>query len=382
MEKQFDIEIINEESNDEGNVQLPLNFLSLGKIEPDDVKIYIKQNVYKELEKFASSDTSKELGSILIGDYCEQMGKTYVVISDFIEAKYTDASASTLTFTHETWDYVHKQHDILYPNKKIVGWQHTHPNYGIFLSNYDLFIQENFFNLPFQIAYVIDPIQNIRGFFQWKNGKIEKLKGYYVYDDVGKNIKIEQKKAEKPKSDVKSVPGKISAVVISLLCIITLVFGVLLININNKYNEQIKMQETIVEKLEHQDEIINEQEQNINEQKQNISDLQTKLINSVIDNSGTTTARNLIDEIEKNEIEVENKDQVLSELKKVADDDENNESIVSFKVYTVKSGDTLLSICEKNRVDYENNKMIILSLNGIYDLNFICTGQKILLPIS
>ena len=31
-------------------------------------------------------------------------------------------------------------------------------------------------------------------------------------------------------------------------------------------NEQIKMQETIVEKLEHQDEIINEQEQNINEQ--------------------------------------------------------------------------------------------------------------------
>ena len=99
-------------------------------------------------------------------------------------------------------------------------------------------------------------------------------------------------------------------------------------------------------------------------------------------NPGTTTARNLIDEIEKNEIEVENKDQVLSELKKVADDDENNESIVSFKVYTVKSGDTLLSICEKNRVDYENNKMIILSLNGIYDPNFICTGQKILLPIS
>ena len=178
MEKEFDIEITTEENNAEvGSVQLPLNFLSFGEIEPDDVKVYIKQDVYKALEKYASSDTSKELGTILIGDYCEQMGKTHVVISDYIEAKYTDASASTLTFTHETWDYVHKQHDLLYPNKKIIGWQHTHPNYGIFLSNYDLFIQDNFFNMPFQVAYVIDPIQNIRGFFQWKNGKTEKLKG-------------------------------------------------------------------------------------------------------------------------------------------------------------------------------------------------------------
>lgn len=33
-------------------------------------------------------------------------------------------------------------------------------------------------------------------FFQWKNGKIEKLKGYYVYDDIGKQIKIEQVKSK------------------------------------------------------------------------------------------------------------------------------------------------------------------------------------------
>ena len=239
MEKEFDIEITTEENNAEvGSVQLPLNFLSFGEIEPDDVKVYIKQDVYKALEKYASSDTSKELGTILIGDYCEQMGKTHVVISDYIEAKYTDASASTLTFTHETWDYVHKQHDLLYPNKKIIGWQHTHPNYGIFLSNYDLFIQDNFFNMPFQVAYVIDPIQNIRGFFQWKNGKTEKLKGYYVYDEVGKPIKIEQKKIE-PSQNTKAAPSKVMTILISLLCVLTIALGIFAININNKYNEQL-----------------------------------------------------------------------------------------------------------------------------------------------
>ena len=178
MDRDFELEVQENTIEQSQNVQLPMNFLTFGEIESDDVKVYIKQDVYKALEKLAASDTSKELGSIIIGDYCQEMGKMNVIISNYVEAKYTDASASTLTFTHETWDYVHREHEKSYPDKKIVGWQHTHPNYGIFLSNYDLFIQENFFNLPFQVAYVIDPIQNIRGFFQWKNGKIEKLKGY------------------------------------------------------------------------------------------------------------------------------------------------------------------------------------------------------------
>ena len=183
--RDFEIEMQETQIDTNDSVQLPLNFLSFGEIENDDVKVYIKQDVYKALEKLSASDITKELGSIILGEYSEELVKTHVIISDYVEAKYTDASASTLTFTHETWDYVHREHERLYPQKKIIGWQHTHPNYGIFLSNYDMFIHENFFNMPFQIAYVIDPIQNIRGFFQWKNGKIEKLKGYYVYDDSG-----------------------------------------------------------------------------------------------------------------------------------------------------------------------------------------------------
>ena len=212
MDKNFEIELQEETVEDKPSVQLPLNFLTFGEIESDDVKVYIKQDVYKALEKLASSDTTKELGSIILGDYCQELGKNNVIISNYVEAKYTDASASTLTFTHETWDYVHSEHERRYPDKKIIGWQHTHPNYGIFLSNYDIFIQENFFNLPFQIAYVIDPIQNIRGFFQWKNGKIEKLKGYYIYDDVGNPIKIEQTKRQDKTNKEKNPTNKLSII--------------------------------------------------------------------------------------------------------------------------------------------------------------------------
>jgi len=41
------------------------------------------------------------------------------------------------------------------------------------LSNYDRFIQEEFFDLPYHVALVVDPRANKFGFFQWKRGRIE-----------------------------------------------------------------------------------------------------------------------------------------------------------------------------------------------------------------
>ena len=57
-----------------------------------------------------------------------------------------------------------------YPDLDIVGWYHTHPDFGIFLSSHDLFIHRHFFAQPLQVAYVVDPIRQTRGFFQWRDG--------------------------------------------------------------------------------------------------------------------------------------------------------------------------------------------------------------------
>lgn len=377
MDDQFDIELQSEEMQAESSVQLPQNFLSFGEIENDDVKVYIMQRVYKELEKFAASDTSIELGTILIGDYGTEHGKPYVIISDYIEAKYTDASSSTLTFTHETWDYVHRQHDSLFPYKKIVGWQHTHPNYGIFLSNYDLFIQENFFNLPFQVAYVIDPIQKIRGFFQWKSGKIEKLKGFYIYDDVGKPIKIEKEISSSEKNNRVS-SDKIKKgvyLIIALLCVATATLGFLFAILYNKYKVQTVMQNKILTEIEDQRNVIANQEKTI-------GDLQEQMISDVLGDDGTTTASDLIQKIENHDIKLQNQEEVLKELKAFVEQKKSEDhNAVSFKAYTVAAGDTLLKICSDNDVDYRSNLKIILSINGIENINQIYTGQTILLPI-
>jgi len=143
----------------------------------------------------------------------EEFGKTNIIINGFIEGKHCEATPTTLKFTHETWKQICSSLDVKYPGQKILGWIHTHPSFGIFLSEYDKFIQQNFFNNENQIAYVVDPIQNNEGFYFWINGNIEKCKGFYVFDTTGVKISISDGKEEtesvnqKPSSAWKIVCG-------------------------------------------------------------------------------------------------------------------------------------------------------------------------------
>lgn len=361
----FEIEVLEDDQEENEPVQLPLNFLTIGEIENDDVKVYIKQDVYKALEEYAASDVNHELGTIILGQYSEEMGKMHVIISDYILAKYTDASASTLTFTHETWDYVHKEHDEKYPDKKIVGWQHTHPGYGIFLSNYDMFIQENFFNIPFQVAYVIDPVQHLRGFFQWKGGKVEKLKGFYIYDDLGKTIKIDQPKVKKNiEGDTKTVQGasKLHIAATAVLALLTIFLLFTTASLSRKYSAQMENQELLQGQLASQNLTIAEQAEEL------------------------ASIKGVIEKAENPEESVSEPNQstdVDTPTNEIANEDIKHESVsglMYFKPYIVQPGDSLLSICKAAGIDYYSTYRIILAVSGIDNANEIYVGQTVMLP--
>ncbi len=190
-EKEFEIEFLGAQEAPGPALEVPLNAVLVGEILPGDVRVYLGQEVLRQLDALSCFDVRKEVGSFLVGDYLRQEGGLCAVITGFIEARYSDASSASLTFTHETWNYVDGQISQRFPGMRILGWHHTHPGYGVFLSDHDLFIQENFFNLPYQIAYVVDPIRGHKGFFQWKQGEVRPLSGYYVFANVGEDIWLE-----------------------------------------------------------------------------------------------------------------------------------------------------------------------------------------------
>ena len=225
---------------------LPQNILPIGDRVEENKNIYILQSVYKEIHKFTQNKTTNESGGMLVGTVLEEFGKTNIIVSGFVEAKYCEATPTTLKFTHETWEYVHKEIEKKHPGKKIVGWIHTHPDFGIFLSEYDKFIHQNFFNEDYQVAYVVDPIQKIEGFYFWINEKIEKCKGFYIYDKTGAKITVGADKEEAAVAKESSI-FSIRNVLIAVLAVAVILLTFSNISTNQKLSKLEEQQKTLAE---------------------------------------------------------------------------------------------------------------------------------------
>jgi proteasome lid subunit RPN8/RPN11 len=117
------------------------------------------------------NNSDREVGGVLVG-YKSRRGSLPYVFGA-IAAMAADEQRATLTFTQDSWEHVHRVMETEYPDGEIIGWYHTHPGFGIFLSEHDLFIHRNFFSDESQVAQVIDPHSGEEGVFTWENGGIE-----------------------------------------------------------------------------------------------------------------------------------------------------------------------------------------------------------------
>ena len=231
------------------DLSLPQNIVLFGEQNPEDKKVYISQDVYKEIHRFTKDKTTNESGGVLLGNVIEEFGKTHIIIRAFIEAKYCEGTPTTLKFTHESWDYIHKEEAKRYPEYKILGWIHTHPDFGIFLSEYDKFIHENFFNGENQVAYVVDPIQNIEGFYFWINGKIERCKGFFLFDKTGVQITVVQENEDELKTQavVQDKNSPIRTIITAVMGVAIVALLVLCLSLHSKVNVLQNQQQALVE---------------------------------------------------------------------------------------------------------------------------------------
>ena len=145
---------------------------SLGNLYRQAIPTFIYENVLEQVIDYSEQDLTRERGGFLLGGLHRDR-RLYVEIRHFLPALSVQSRAASLTFTHETWAVMNRQVVLNHPDETVVGWQHTHPGFGVFLSGYDMFIHRNFFNQPWQVALVVDPQRHEFGFFQWRNGRIK-----------------------------------------------------------------------------------------------------------------------------------------------------------------------------------------------------------------
>jgi proteasome lid subunit RPN8/RPN11 len=162
--------------------------VAYGNPDLHDLPIFVDLDVLADMEAHSQADTSVELGGVLLGgSYVDERGHPFVVVTDILRAAHYESTKGSFKFTHDTWSAISRERDQFPPELQMVGWYHTHPDWGVFLSGMDLFICDHFFNKRLDIAYVIDPCRGDRGMFQWIDSgaadaaqRIRRTGGFFV----------------------------------------------------------------------------------------------------------------------------------------------------------------------------------------------------------
>ena len=147
---------------------------------------------FEKIVAHCSSVTQQEVGGLLIG----RLTTEDVEVEASLPALKASAGSANVTFTHEVWDEALNEINLNYPELQIVGWYHSHPGFGIFLSGYDQFIQENFFSDPRMIAVVIDPLEGTGGTFRHVDGGLKEVESFEVPKVMNRERQIHKQQAE------------------------------------------------------------------------------------------------------------------------------------------------------------------------------------------
>ena len=154
-------------------------------------KLKLNHESAVSLDSFIRNQTNKtmqeevdvpEIGGFLLGTYEGNDNDYKLYIEKFVPITPKDNDVYSIEFGSKAWTElaeIQEENEDL----SLVGWFHTHPGHGLFLSRPDLKIQNGLFKEPYQIAMVVDPLtedmntgfftRNKSGSMNNKNDKVE-----------------------------------------------------------------------------------------------------------------------------------------------------------------------------------------------------------------
>lgn len=313
-------------------------------------KLYINSKALQKMDAHSITDLDNEVGGFLVGNIDNETTN----IEDFLPANSGESKSTSFKFTEADWKSLY---EVIDNDSKInlIGWFHTHPDFGAFLSSYDEFIQHNFFSDNGRVAIVFDPIRQEWAAFLQSEGNTEKIK-----------LK-ESQKVIKPHTKERKRKSIIYSTILSLS--LALVAGYI-------YLDSLRLKSEIINTQEEFEIILNEKNELIKSTK---VDLENQI--SALDEKTITHELTIVNlETEIRELK-ESNNQAQLEIEALSLANSQLEELSEYFTYTVKEGDTLNKISKifGTSVDslYSLNKEVI----GL-DLNVIEIGQTLIIKIK
>ena len=134
-----------------------------------DMVVVTHLSAYAAIHEQAARSLPNETGGFLVGRVAtdHRDGSWHLEIEDAVPVEPISQDPVHFTFSWRDVDRVRQYRE--QHGKALIGWYHTHPDLGIFLSDTDLEKTHRvLFSEPFQIALVYDPVRHRAGYFYWE----------------------------------------------------------------------------------------------------------------------------------------------------------------------------------------------------------------------
>jgi len=169
---------------------------AFGEETPEDIPIFMPQQVIEEANELTTQAGAAETGGILLGHLHrdESLPDVGVVVTAQVPARLAEGELDKLTFTPDTWAAVRAATALRKSDELMVGWWHSHPAKfwcspqcpperrrecpltRDFFSEDDQCLHETVFNRAFQVAMVVTHTDDglKQALFGWRAGTIRR----------------------------------------------------------------------------------------------------------------------------------------------------------------------------------------------------------------
>lgn len=128
-------------------------------------EVYLKLESLNGMQRVCKEALPNETIGLLVGSHNVSRGFHYTIVDGFLVGE-TKSSRISVEFESGAMGPLVAELRTRYPGSMLVGWFHSHPGYGCFLSHTDLVTQRSYFREEYHAALVIDPIKGVFDIFK------------------------------------------------------------------------------------------------------------------------------------------------------------------------------------------------------------------------
>lgn len=155
---------------------------------PDRFSLYVSKRVLEEVWDYVAENSSVEVGGILVGHPFRDLDypvSTFVVIVGAIRQESDNHSIGHFAVSPPELAQTRSIMENRYPGLTVVGWYHSHPGHGVFLSSWDMQIVRSIYDAMWNVALVVDPVRGEYAFFLGPEGRRLPTVALLAFDKIG-----------------------------------------------------------------------------------------------------------------------------------------------------------------------------------------------------